>query len=327
MYKKKLIKKKVEDPLGNKVSVKKKLIKKKVEPVKKKLIKKKVEPVKKKLIKKKVEPVKKKLIKKKVEPVKKKVIKKKVVEPVKKKLIKKKVVKEEPKKKVVKKKVVKEEPKEQLKKLVNKYLDKVTSLNLIPKLKEEGQKEINKINKDYTFKIEVRKPKKGIRSMISVIVYDKDDKYGKNIVTSISTHGKEELFKKKPEEEPKPKKKVVKKKVVKEEPKQEFFKIINKYYGKLNNLERKVLNDEVEDTSNEYVRIFEDIEDIYKEDLQDFIKKYKIKIASENEFFFDRANIHNIVSYVNYKNADIEKMPNYKKLSKTNKLLDEKEKK
>lgn len=139
-------------------------------------------------------------------------------------IIKKKVVQA----KQVRVQPVKEEPKEQLKKLVNKYLDKVKSLNLIPKLEEEGQKEINKINKDYTFKIEVRKPKKGIRSMISVIVYDKDDKYGKNIITSISTHGKEELFKKKPEEEPKekPKKKIIKKKVVKEkktESRQEKF--------------------------------------------------------------------------------------------------------
>ena len=179
--------------------VKKIVIKREVKPIKKVVIKrepKEVKPIKKVVIKREVKPIKKIVIKREVKPIKKVVIKRepKEVKPIKKVVIKKKA---EPKKEEPKKK--EEEIKKILKPILDILLDKIKTINDFKNIKEEGQKEINKIDKSLIFNVEYRKKKTGIRPLLSVEVENKKKDFYQS--RSIEKDLKEEPKKEEPKQQ------------------------------------------------------------------------------------------------------------------------------
>ena len=60
--------------------------------------------------------------------------------------------------------------KEKFRPILNKLLDKIKTISDLEKIKNEGQKEINNIDKNLTLKTEYRKPKSGVRPVVTVFL-------------------------------------------------------------------------------------------------------------------------------------------------------------
>lgn len=132
----------------------------------------------------------------------------------------------------------------------------------------------------------------------------------------------------------KPKKKIIKVKKSKNEPlskenreiKSELRKIMNKHFGEVIKVYKKVLSDKIKYESEEEEDLLKEAEEDTNEELVKVAKKYKIPKTEDSEFFESdkgRSNIKRIQSLRGHK-LGYTTLSNYKELTKINKKLDEK---
>ena len=131
-----------------------------------------------------------------------------------------------------------------------------------------------------------------------------------------------------------PKKKIIKVKKSKNEPlskenreiKSELRKIMNKHFGEVIKVYKKVLSDKIKYESEEEEDLLKEAEEDTNEKLDKVAKKYKIPKTDDSEFFESDRGFSNIKRLQSLKNSkiDLTTLSNYKELTKINKKLDEK---
>ena len=131
-----------------------------------------------------------------------------------------------------------------------------------------------------------------------------------------------------------PKKKIIKVKKSKNEPlskenreiKSELRKIMNKHFGEVIKVYKKVLSDKIKYESEEEEDLLKEAEEDTNEKLDKVAKKYKIPKTDDSEFFESDRGFSNIKRLQSLKNSkiDLATLSNYKELTKINKKLDEK---